>query len=366
MQYKSSIINNQTNNFGYDMVNTYYKAVIVSIIAGFYSDGLFLSGELLSHMLENEKRDSEYHPIFGKIVKTTNVISQIANNDLVIGHADFDDLGLVGYIVPELFTKIDTDAYNALGTGFMYEKKPYKEEKIIINICDRYDFDPDKDGLLELCYQAQERGLLIPFYTRIDGIKINGRVQYGYEKINDEIIITESGNTENVEIPNTLPYFAYVSDEDNIMPPVKVTKIKEKAFENNKKIKKIYIPEGIQHIGANAFNGCDNATIEANYEYKPLCWSNEWNGDNKNVCWLKEHIHNYEYKYVGNKGHRKVCRCGEKNGAIEPHIVGNVYVRNNKNYALCEKCGSIFELKDVYIVDSFKNKSFIQNNLFLY
>ena len=355
-KYKSNNINFQNNNFAEDLEKNLYRVAITSIIAGFYADFLFLSGELLSHMLNNQTRDSDYYPVFGTIVKGTNLIYQIASDDTVVGHAKFDKPNYFGYVLPEVFSRIETDAYNALGEGFMYEKQPLSDEKVILNICDRYDFDPGKSGLLDFCYQAQEKGVLTPFYTKIYGLNVTGKVQFGYEIKNNQVIITQSGNTENVVIPSNLPQFAYISDVDNEMPLINVSRIQASAFENNKIIKNIYISSGISYIEANAFNGCDNMTIEVDYGYRPLGWSSIWNGNNTNILWLKEHNHEYEYRYVGEKGHIRVCCCSEQKGEIEPHIVSSIFVKRNKNYSICEKCGCVFELKDIYIVDNLSNK----------
>lgn len=86
----------------------------------------------------------------------------------------------------------------------------------------------------------------------------------------------------------------------------KVTTIKSSAFSDIHNLKRIVIPETIETIEANAFNGHNLLTIYAAPTDKPSGWSDDWNS-NLNVVWNVSKINNsgnFEYWIRGTKSNK--------------------------------------------------------------
>ena len=257
-EYKNTQQTDAQNNYeamNYSAANSLpTKAAISVIIAGFYFNGWDLAGELLSNMLHNNELNSEYEPVnYSNIMKTTLINTTIAYNNEVSGQA--------GFKLTENLSTIEEDAYYSFGTGLTYQKKYYNDNKVIIDIQDKYDFDINENSnkIIKLCYSAQENGILVPFYTVIrNKIILDGVVPFKYDIDGESATITGIGNVQDFSIPNEIKLFGYKSEIDNEMPLVPVTKIGDSAFEGCEFLNDIVLPETISSIGNNAFKNCRN------------------------------------------------------------------------------------------------------------
>ena len=137
-----------------------YTPAISAIVAYFSANNYNLSAELLSHARMNNEVNSIYHPVNGKEVLSSPVYQAICENDLLSGSGNFPKEGRVNDM--DLFYSIHNFDYAKFDNG-----------KLVV-IKDRYDFayNAGFEGLdnisVNLAYEAQEAGVLVPFYNIID------------------------------------------------------------------------------------------------------------------------------------------------------------------------------------------------------
>jgi len=119
-----------------------------------------LAAELLTHVEENAKLDSTYHPIHSSLVKKSKTFKEIANGGKTKGSGSFDNIK----------GTVNQDLYYAIH-AFDFTKPSAVSKKVTIK--DRYDFKKgDKySGLaglaIDTMYGAQEAGYLVPYYVVI-------------------------------------------------------------------------------------------------------------------------------------------------------------------------------------------------------
>lgn len=64
-----------------------------------------------------------------------------------------------------------------------------------------------------------------------------------------------------------------------------VTEIGEEALSGNTALKTLYVPASITTVGANAFSGCKNLTVETAHASKPSGWDDSCDADIKGINW---------------------------------------------------------------------------------
>lgn len=137
-----------------------YSPAISAIVAYFNANNYNLSAELLSYARINNELNSFYHPVNGREVLSSPVFQEICKNDQLSGSARFPKEGRVN----------DMDLFYSLHQ-FDYAK--FDDGRLVV-IKDRYDFAYNAGfaGLdnisVNLAYEAQEAGVLVPFYNIID------------------------------------------------------------------------------------------------------------------------------------------------------------------------------------------------------
>lgn len=136
-----------------------YSPAIAAIVSYFNFKNYHLASELLTHAKNNKDLDSIYYPVNADIVLESAVFTDIRNNNNLQGSASFPNSGSTS----------DKDLYYALHS-FYYSKS---ESGRVIEIQDRYDYagDGGYNGIsgiaINVMYDAQENGYLIPFYSVI-------------------------------------------------------------------------------------------------------------------------------------------------------------------------------------------------------
>lgn len=147
-----------TDNIRSTSLEIYYLGLAGTIIAWFNSKGYKLSAELLDHAANNSTLNSYYYPTYGSRVKSSSVYWNKKNSSGSSGDGVFPNTGS---------TK-EKDLYYAI-----HKFNWYRHAGQFI-ISDLYDFANDKaywktiSGVaVHLMYNAQNLGVLTPYYTRI-------------------------------------------------------------------------------------------------------------------------------------------------------------------------------------------------------
>lgn len=378
--------NSSQRNF---LVDFSLKAGIDALIVGFKLENWDLSAELLKKMRYNKVEGCEYYPRYGDVLSMTEEItSVVANSEHVVGSGEFnkgDIWGNIPFINHE--EKFETDAHYAVNK-FNYKKR-FENNRVLVDVFDRYDFDKDPNNkLITMCYQAQERGILTPFYTIINNIEVKGKVMFNHDVVNDEIHITKNGNVENCNLPDSLGIYNYKSEIDNEMPQVKVTKIADNAFKDDLNLKQINlpahltsignsafancnnlkivkIPKYVNYIGPKAFENCSNLTIQIENKNLMSGWDENWNVSNCKVEYL-QCSHNYQYDDFSNSQHVTTCSLCDYY-SVDPHVANSTYRIGFRTYADCVLCGRQVDLTDTFVVIQTlsvngSNRSLLENN----
>ena len=132
------------------------EAAIASVVGFFNMLGYQLSSELLTQMYLNARLDSIYLPINSDRMMQTSTIAEIKKNPLGAGSGVFANEG----------DEIQRDSYFSLH-NFRY----VRTDNGTLVITDRYDYSKDdtfgaiQDVPIQLMYEAQEMGLLTPYYV---------------------------------------------------------------------------------------------------------------------------------------------------------------------------------------------------------
>jgi hypothetical protein len=214
-----------------DIANyTYYVPQITAIIAGFQAQGWLLAAELLSHMLSNSDEWSHYYP--------TKKNTEFLTDTMFLNDASSRESitkGDAPVVNMATFPEYDKEAYYSIAT-FNYKKTYQSSTHVRIDIKDRYDYHHDGDygsdfgkTLNEICYKAQNAGVLTRFYTIIENIIVPGFVPFKYEYQNqyNEAVITGAGNMTNITIPAYIRNFyqdfnVHPDEYDNYLRPLNV------------------------------------------------------------------------------------------------------------------------------------------------
>lgn len=134
------------------------EAAIASVIGFFNMLGYRLSSELLTQMYNNTRLDCVYIPLNADRMMQTTAIAEIKKNRFGAGSGVFVNEG----------NEIQRDSYFSLH-NFRY----VKSENGTLVITDRYDYSKNdtfgaiQDVPIGLMYEAQEMGLLVPYYVVI-------------------------------------------------------------------------------------------------------------------------------------------------------------------------------------------------------
>lgn len=171
-----------------------YATIISAAISYFKIKGYKLAAELLTHMSQNKALDSDYYPVYGYRVMSSDFTYQI----------------LMSKFKPELVaylkdgTTNGDDLYYAIHK-FNYTVSSYNNRTLFID--DRYDYGKEDYGGLEEfvineLVKAQEAGELIPFYTKIT---VNAEKYLRVENLG------KNGSAWNIKISN------YGSKEETVI-----------------------------------------------------------------------------------------------------------------------------------------------------
>jgi hypothetical protein len=134
------------------------EAAIASVVGFFNLLGYHLSAELLTQMRNNTSLDSLYTPVNADRTLQTAAITEIKNNHFSAGSGAFLNEG----------NQIQRDSYFSL-----HKFRYVKTQNGTLVITDRYDYSKDdtfgaiQDVPIQLMYEAQEMGLLVPYYVVI-------------------------------------------------------------------------------------------------------------------------------------------------------------------------------------------------------
>lgn len=232
-----------------------YSPAIAAIASGFLMSGWELSAELLLHARSNNDINSEYYPTFAKNIAFTKIFTNLVNDNTISGSKMFDGPNFLN------FTKYDEDAYFSIH-WFKYQKMYYSEGKINIKINDRYDYNEDTGNglqakLVNLCYEAQVAGVLVPYFTVIDLIS-EGNIPFKYTINGDNITIDGYlGDNVNVEIPSEIENHNIFYMPNEVFQKYTVSSISQNAFQNSN-INSIILPDTITSIDSSSFENCLN------------------------------------------------------------------------------------------------------------
>jgi hypothetical protein len=248
--------------------------------------------------------------------------------------------------------------------------------------------------LVGIMVTAQDIGLIIPFYTKID-ITVPGTSTLSWEYTSAGVSITGASNSiTQITIPSQLHDLRINSKQ---LPMVSVTRIGTNAFLNHTQLTQITIPSNVTHIGKNAFQNTNNASIYLNGRSSvsstfDINWNSSANpvylngiicnhssktrieinsthhGDLCNTCrtiinkathrtytsggWVYchdcsyskyvGHTHTYSGPYIpaGDAGHLATCSCGAT--SVQAHIAG--LHESGDRYVNCMRCGYLIDL----------------------
>ncbi len=238
----------------------YYCSVldgVYAVLAGFNVRGWNLACDLLTHNLSNTVLDSDYYPSADliSVISESSQINEIRYDDKLSYGFSQDEPGWANGIFA---STADGDVFNALGK-FYYTKNYYSNEYTKINILDRYDWDRGGDSpggvLINNMVEAQELGILTPFYTCIE-IVTQGFSPFSWNYYLNGVIINEYyGSSSTLILPNQIYDLRYHQQN---MIYAKVTSIANYAFQYCADLEIVTFENNstLSSIGTNAFYGC--------------------------------------------------------------------------------------------------------------
>lgn len=172
----------------------FHKQNVSAAIAFFKANGYKLSAELLTHARNNINSDSNYYPVYGSEVMSSQVTYDCLTSSEIRGTGTFSK--------ETEHSSYETDLYYAIHE-FYYIK--YTRNTInYIQIYDVYDFEKGKfSGLLEylvrLIYDAQEAGIITPFNVKIE-LNVEDYVRMTILEKNDKVWTIRLTNYSNKDI----------------------------------------------------------------------------------------------------------------------------------------------------------------------
>ena len=134
------------------------QSAIASVISFFNTFNYRLSAELLTQMYANNSLDCLYYPVNANRTLQSTAVAEIMSKDVSAGTGAFENEG----------NDVQRDNYFSLH-NFRYAKT--KNGTLVIT--DRYDYSPNdnfgviQDVPIQMMYEAQEKGLLTPYYVVI-------------------------------------------------------------------------------------------------------------------------------------------------------------------------------------------------------
>lgn len=142
-----------------DDEDTDYSLIISAAIAFFNLNGYDLASEMLTHMSENTVLDSYYEPLHIYRLMSSDLTYELALDTNTSGGASYEKDGTVN----------GNDLYYAIH-DFSYKKSSSASRVLIIQDDYNYDYG-DYDGLqqtvVNMLYNAQKKGALIPYKIKI-------------------------------------------------------------------------------------------------------------------------------------------------------------------------------------------------------
>ena len=97
---------------------------------------------------------------------------------------------------------------------------------------------------------------------------------------------------KSVKMSNSVKYigdsaFSRCSSLSSIDLPSKVMSIGSFAFHDCSSLAKIEIPKSVTSMGKSVFCGCSSIRLYCEAKREPICWSSNWNDNNRPVEWEK-------------------------------------------------------------------------------
>lgn len=141
------------------------SAEVAVVIAYFSANGYKLSAELLTHARDNNVVDSTYYPEYGYICNESPAIGAIWAKKDFNGSSIFSKNAFSSKDAKDLYYSIK---------HFDWVKHLSLDGNSYLEIKDRYDFDNKSEHTgvagvaVEVMYQAQEAGVIVPFQVRIN------------------------------------------------------------------------------------------------------------------------------------------------------------------------------------------------------
>ncbi len=241
------------------IIYTDTNTAVTAIAAGFEVRGWALAADLLWFNMSNTTPNIEYWPTLGtSIAGAPQIANKLAQENVLAWFFDQDDPEFLNGVFD---SEIEGDVFNSLGS-FYYSKTPASDGMINVSIQDLYDWDHKDNGgsgnvLNNTMYSAQEMGILIPFYTRIN-LTIPGYAPFDWVYTDEGVMITGvADDITNVNIPTVIKDMRVHLEQ---LPDVNISSIDTNAFANQTQLTSITLPSTITSIGANAFSGCTNLT----------------------------------------------------------------------------------------------------------
>ena len=242
------------------------KNSIAATAALFRARGWVLAAELLWYNKANNALDMDYFPInANSIIKAPQIAEEVAPSNNISSSYEAKTPGILNGLFE---STAKGDAHNALGS-FYYKKYYASPGMVKISIIDRYDWaqtngDELGDKIINVMFQAQEEGVLTPFYTNID-LVVPGYVPFLWDYVDGGVAITGFINESMMTInPPKKIYNLKLRPRDGVTPAIiNITTIADGAFEGKNRLISLSLPDTVTHIGENAFSGCSSlASLE--------------------------------------------------------------------------------------------------------
>lgn len=153
----------ETDIIPYGVNDPTYRAAIALIITYFNINGYSLAAELLNHATYYSTGGQQYSPYFGNRAQGTTAYQKLRREIKASGI----NVGNGSSSFPNSGDEVDRDLYYAV---HLYRYSYYGS---IFTLTDVYDFAPNHryNGLagtaIDLCYMAQNAGVIVPFLTII-------------------------------------------------------------------------------------------------------------------------------------------------------------------------------------------------------
>lgn len=112
-----------------------------------------------------------------------------------------------------------------------------------------------------------------------DGTKAIGPKAFAYQD-----------NLKKITMPNTVNHiyesaFSFTENLEEVELSNSLVEIRQLAFEDCKSLESIVIPKSVEKMGGSIFKGCENLTINVEAASKPEGWYQDWNFENLPVVW---------------------------------------------------------------------------------